>query len=426
MSAYFTIVETPAGFLLLMLALALMLGQTAIFLLSLREHRSRGQQIVAALHLLFGFLLFVIMLESYDLVKYPVPKITRSVIPYSSLFRTLPWLLFVLLEAISAATLTLQLLAYRRYRRTNITPDAIRSTVDLLPEGLCVNATDGTVLLANLKMNALYRKMTGEVLTDSHRLWNWLEKNGEEQNGKRLIHNPEGETWLFSKRRLSVDGRIFERTYAINFTERYRITEELRKKNAHLQNVQRRMKEAVVLSGEMFVEQEEANARAALHNQLGQVLLMDRHWLEHPESTDGTAVATMTRQINSFLLGERKATLPETENGLEQTVLIAKSIGVTVELRGEPPRDGKTLALLGQAIRECAANTVKHAEGDRLFVELRHQTDGLAFSITNNGRPPKGPVVESGGLLSLRRAVETDGGHMELLGAPRFELRIKI
>ena len=33
MSAYFTIVETPAGFLLLMLALALMLGQTVIFLL---------------------------------------------------------------------------------------------------------------------------------------------------------------------------------------------------------------------------------------------------------------------------------------------------------------------------------------------------------------------------------------------------------
>ena len=448
MSAYFSICRTPAGFLLLMLALALLLGQTAAFLLCLRENRSGRRLLAAALHLLAGFLLFVLLLESYDLVKYPAPKITRHTVPFRGLIQSLPWLIYAVSEFISAAILTLQIRSYLRFRRTTVTPDAIRRTVDLLPEGICVGAADGTVLLVNLKMYVLCRELTGEGPADAHGLWTWLEENGEDQSGKRLIRTPAGETWLFTKGTLCVDGGTFDRISAGNVTERYRITEELREKNTRLQDVQRRMKQAVELSGEVFVRQEEANARAALHNQLGQVLLMDRHWLEHPERTDGAAVALLTRQMNRFLLGETGAPAQEAEDGLQRAVRLAKSIGVTVELRGEPPRGGEACAILGQAIREGAANTVKHAEGDRLVVEIlkkggsdlqyaeiRNTTEGpqagnpaegLEIRITNNGRPPRGPVAESGGLLSLRRAVEAAGGQMDLQSVPCFALTLRL
>ena len=121
----------------------------------------------------------------------------------------------------------------------------------------------------------------------------------------------------------------------------------------------------------------EAAARSALHNELGQVLLMGRHYIEHPESTDRAMVALMTRQMNRFLLGESETTRPPEEDALRQAIRLAESIGVTVALSGEAPQEASLRALLAQAIRECAANTVKHAEGDRIEVALGESGQGL-------------------------------------------------
>ena len=151
---------------------------------------------------------------------------------------------------------------------------------------------------------------------------------------------------------------------------------------------------------------------------------MGRHYIEHPESTDAAVVALMTGQMNSFLLGESRA--PETDAGdeLRQALSTAESIGVTVEIKGEPPEEGKKRSLLAAAIRECAANTVKHAEGDRLFVEITEDAAATVITVRNNGRAPKGPVAESGGLLSLRMSAETAGARMSVESQPVFALHI--
>jgi len=280
------------------------------------------------------------------------------------------------------------------------------------------------VRLSNLTMDALCRELTGERLADVRRFWDCLKTNGEDQRGKRLIRTSHGEVWLFSKGAITVDGKEYDRTSAVNVTERYHITEELRDKNQHLRDIQRRMKEAAKLSSEMFVKQEEASARTALHNELGQVLLMGRHYLEHPDTTDADMVAMMTRQMNSFLLGERRAMETDAGDELRHAIQMAASIGVSVEMSGDPPEDNMLRSLLSAAIRECAANAVKHADGDRLFVEIQESGTGTGMTITNNGAPPNGPIAESGGLLSLRRSVEEAGGTMTVQSVPAFSLTI--
>ncbi len=435
MSAYTSILKTSGALMLLMIALALLIGQTTVFLLFLQEKQGRQKVLAAALHLLIGFLLFVIMLDGYDNVNFE--SIPRETVQTGWFLYSLPWLVYALLEGLSAGILLLHLRTYRQYKASTVTPDAIRQTVDLLPEGICVSAADGTALLVNLKMDALCRELTGERLSDSRRLWTYLEQAGEEQEGKRLVHTAQEEVWLFAKDSLVIDGSDYERTSAANVTGQYRITEELREKNVHLQEIQRRMKEAAELSGEIFVKQEEAAARTALHNELGQVLLMGRHYLEHPDSTDASVVALMTRQMNSFLLGERKSPEPEAEDDLDQAIRLAGSIGVTVRLKGDPPAESGLRSLLAQAIRECAANTVKHAEGDELTVilsEVSHASGAEGFhrpapkelivTFTNNGKPPNGPIAESGGLLSLRRIVEAAGGRMDVQSFPAFSLTL--
>ena len=419
MSAFSGILKTPAALLLLLAALLLLLGQTAVFLLSLRE-KKKWLVVLAALHLAVGFVLFVVLLDVHDRVNFPG-------IPWTSnwdadFLYELPWLIYAGIELASALILLWCFLAYRRYRKTRLTPDAIRQTIDLLPEGICVSAPDGTVLLSNLKMDALCRDLLGGRLNDAVRLWDHVTRKGEGQENSFLMRDAKEDVWLFTKETISIDGKDYDRLSAANVTARYRITEELREKNEHLKDIQRRMKEAAELSAEMFVKQEEANARSALHNELGQVLLMGRHYLEHPDTTDGATVALMTRQMNRFLLGEIHTQGTAEEGLLEEAVRMAESIGVTVSFEGDPPEEEPFISLLSLAVRECAANTVKHAEGDRLTVQTEERSGSLRLTFQNNGRPPKGPVAESGGLLTLRRLVEAQGGEMEVQSEPHFSL----
>ena len=421
MSSYFSILDTTGALLLLIAALILLMGQTLVLMLFLPEKQNWRHTAAAGLHLLIGFLVFVNMLDSYGIVNDD--SFPRRSIIYPFLF-FLPWLFYVMAEVLSAGILTFQLLAYTRYRKNTVTSGAIRQTVDLLPEGICISAPDGTVRLSNLTMDALCRELTGERPADVHRLRARLEADGEDQSGKRLIRTSRGEVWLFSKGAITVDGKAYDRTSAVNVTERYHITEELRKKNVHLKEIQRRMKEAAQLSSEMFVKQEAAAARAALHNELGQVLLMGRRYIEHPESTDAATVALMTRQMNRFLLGESEAPEPDAGDEISRAVDMAGSIGVSVDMMGEPPAQDVPRSILAAAIRECAANAVKHAGGDRIFVQVVKTAAGTELTVANNGRPPKGPIAESGGLLSLRRRVEAAGGRMLVQSAPAFSLTL--
>jgi hypothetical protein len=237
---------------------------------------------------------------------------------------------------------------------------------------------------------------------------------------------PDGKTWRFLCGKLTEKGKTYDRTTAMDVTELCCVAEELREKNDRLQEIQRRMKAVSDLSGEMFTAQEEADARAALHNQLGQVLLMGRHYLEHPEYTDENVVRMATREMNHFLLREAETPSEGTDDLLLQTVTLAGSIGVRTDIHGILPDDPGRRALLARIIQECAANTVKHAEGNQLNIHLEEDGQGLVIRVTNNGKPPKNSIVESGGLLALRRSVEKAGGSMRVESLPAFALTVRL
>ena len=93
-----------------------------------------------------------------------------------------------------------------------------------------------------------------------------------------------------------------------------------------------------------------------------------------------------------------------------------------MDILGQFPKDSARRILLARAIQECAANAVKHAEGDRLDIRLEETEESLLVRISNNGKPPRGPVTESTGLLSLRWSVEKAKGSMTVESTPSFAL----
>ena len=405
-------------------SLILAAGSLIALIRSVQARRGRRILLAAGLNLLAGFLLFLVLMDCarFSYLTEPDPRYQA----FQTALFDLPWGLYAAAEVLSASVLVLLLRDDRRYRRNHLTPDAIRETVNLLPEGLCISAPDGTVLLSNLQMDALYRDLTGGTLSDAVRFREYLEENGEKQGAEILAHTAEGAVWRFTAKRMTDSGAEYDQLTASDVTAPYRIMEELRDRNEHLQELQRRMKEVSELSGDMFIAQEEAAARTALHNQLGQVLLMGRHTLEHPDSTDAELVRMATLEMSRFLLREAEAPSESRTDRFQQALALAKSIGVQTEISGPLPENPAYRALLAQAVQECAANAVKHAEGDRLLLLPQENEKEWIIRITNNGRPPEKPVTESGGLLSLRRHTEAAGGAMTVESAPAFALVLRL
>ena len=410
MSALYSIADSLLWYIICIAALILLTGSVSILFRTVFDTREIRPLAFAVINVVFDFALFVVLM---DCNRYVSPVETRTFYPLQCLFFELPWIFYAGFEIVSGVLLLICSRDNMKYRKEYLTRDAMIEAVNLLPEGISISGMDGSVRLANLRMNDLCKSMTGELYTDAVRFWSYIEKEGKEQGGQFLVRTKDNKVWLFEKDIFEVGEYDYEQITASDVTERYKIIDELEAKNEHLQDIQRRMKAVTDLSGDMFVAQEEADARAALHNQLGQVLLMGRHY---------NMVYMATVQMNRFLLGESEEPYSGEEDEMDMAVAMANSIGVCVEMNGEAPVDKLLRKILATVVTECAANTVKHAEGDKITVEVSENS----VSVTNNGKPPKGKITESGGLLSLRRNVENEGGEMFLEYDPVFRLTITL
>ncbi len=423
MTSLYYIADTPLWYFICVIALFLFVGSMAVTYRAFRDRRNRGPIIIAMLNLTLISILLVVLTDCGRSLQ---PEEFREYSMFQRELFELPYLIYGGVELLTGVVLVSMSLEGSKYRLKNITVEAIQQAVDALPEGILIGSEDGVVRLSNLRINLLSRQLTGKVLIDVNKFWSYVVKEGKEQGDNYLLRLPSNEVWLFKNEEISGLDKTYYQITASNVTEQYAIIEELEQKNEHLQDIRRRMKAVSELSGDMFIAQEEADARAALHNQLGQVLLMGRHYLSHNDVTDPKMVYAATTQMNRFLLGEAEEPYEGEEDVFSQAVSMANSIGVKVDIKGNEPQAESARKILAQAVTECAANTVKHAEGDLVTVTILDEDEEVIIRIINNGKPPKGVIRESGGLLSLRRNVEAAVGAMKIEYEPDFVLELKL
>ena len=419
MNGLVNIAGTWIWYVICVAALILFVGSLAVLFGFLMDKRRVAPVIIVLLNLLMTGVVIVVLM---DCGHYMHVTNTDAYKAFQTVMFEVPYQIYLMVELLSCVALFAMIVEGAKYRTDNVTPDSIQQAIDALPDGISISSKDGIVRLSNLKINTLSRALTGKVLTNAELFWDTVIKNGKEQGGSYLVDLQDNEVWLFTKEDINIDGTDYDQITSMNVTERYKIIRELEEKHGHLQDIRRRMKEVSDLSGDMFIAQEEADARAALHNQLGQVLLMGRYYINHQDITDPKMVYAATRQMNQFLLGEAKEPYQGEEDSIVQAVSMAGSIGIKVVMNGPAPENNDVRKILSKAITECAANTIKHAEGNTVTIDMSADNGRTLISITNNGKPPKGEITESGGLLSLRRDVENLGGSVQIESEPEFNL----
>ena len=183
-------------YLLTLAPLVLVIGGLVLLIRAVRACRSRRILLYTGLNLIVSFVLFLILM---DCARYAyLTEADPRYMPFQVALFRLPWLPYALAEAVCTCIFALLAGDDLRYRRGHLTVDAIRETLDLLPEGICICAPDGTVLLSNLQMSTLCRALTGRTLSDGNRFRQMLEETGEKQDSGILAHTSDGKTWPHS------------------------------------------------------------------------------------------------------------------------------------------------------------------------------------------------------------------------------------
>ena len=425
MTALRSMTEMRVGRLLVSSAVFLLALQIFICLQAQRQHRYKRIVWLHLLHVVCGFCLTVCLLDGiYGLPNPDIPY--GRIAPVVHLLFSLPWRVILAAEFVSAALLVFSYRRNLRYAKSHLLPSSMKEAMDLLPAGICFGDKSGAVVLTNLKMNEDCRSITGARLTDTDSFWQELCERGEDQNGQKLVKTAGGEVLLFARNTITVDGKAYTQIVSSDITGQYRITAELSEKNDKLKDIQIRMKAYQVKAADMVISREIQNARRIVHDDVGHALLAASYYFEHPENGNEAVLFSMMRHTNDMLLRETEQPDDMEHDRYLDALKMANAIGVRVEQSGKAPHAGAARDILGQVIGECAANTAKHAEGDRLFVTVKETESVYSFIVTNNGAPPKEPIIETGGLMSLRNIVEKAGGTLNIPSVPSFRLSVTL
>ena len=422
MTPFGEIVYMGPGDIIRVCSLLLSFIQLFLVISAFRLHRSTVYKSFALTHFLVGFFILLVMMDGTFQPEQVHSRIVMKAYEVPAAF-------FAALQMISFIILAVFGADLWKYAKNHLNEGAVKETIDLLPAGICFGEEKGTAAMVNVRMNELSREKTGHRLRNTEEFWIKIKEQAKEakdegSSGKLLL--VDGETaWLFEKGAVEADHEKYEQIIATDISERYRLTRELEDKNVRLKEMQRRLSAYSAETDKIIISQEILNAKATIHDEVGQVLLTAKYYMDHPERMNEEALLHVLRQSNAYLLKEAEEDDLKRDRCWE-ALQMAETIGIKVIQNGSAPSGRRERDILGAAVRECAANTAKHAMGDQLYLDISRENGKLVFVLTNNGRPPQGTLREAGGLLSLRKMTEEAGGEMTVESQPFFRLTIKI
>lgn len=321
------------------------------------------------------------------------------------------------------------------FRRERIGRASIKESLDNLPSGICFADQSGLVILSNRQMYRLCYTLMGVDLQHISELLDALEKPqagiqsvGADTNVYRF---PEGKVWKFTQSSITdADGNAYTQVLAVDVTALYEKEDELQQENRRLEEVNARARNLYAQLDNIVREEENFAVKTHVHDEMGELLGLTRNMLTQRELPPERLKALGKRweHIGDTLgaVGKQDGDAFDSDKTLAELTEGIAGIGVALHVRGEFPQKSGAAYLLTAAVRECAINTVRHAKGREMTVELTKTPHALTASITNDGLAPAGEVIEGGGLSALRRRIEGTGGSMQVESTPRFRLVITL
>ena len=312
------------------------------------------------------------------------------------------------------------------FRKNTITYSSIKQGVDKLSSGLCFYQRGGRVVLANKCMNDLCFAIVGRDLQNAALFWEILSGGEVKAEIERLSYGnrpnfrlPDGNVWTFACEELNG----FHQITAANTTQIQSVTDALKEKNIELAALNLRLRKHGENVDELTRSRERLETKTRIHGELGQALLSTRRFLLYEQGEQQSLLQMWQRNIAML---RKEAEVKEREQPLDMLTRIAAATGIVIERVGELPSSEDVQKLFVQAAAEALTNAVSHAQAKKLYIELKESAHEFTVCFHNDGDVPNGEITEGGGLGSLRKKIESEGGTMTVKAAPKFSLIVTI
>ena len=331
------------------------------------------------------------------------------------------FVLFCIITAVlAAAAVTAEL-----FNRSRKRAKPLLSGLDRMSVGICFYNDNGRPVLINEKMKTIMAAAFKEgVRPDNIRSSKLKDGCSAVSDGDRtFLILPDKTVWDIRRGKIKLGKKIYDECTCYEVTELYGKRLELQRRNAHLSAVNEKIREYSKNLDSMIREKELLDAKIKIHDDVGRALLSLRAYLDRQEK-DRDQLVDLWHVTVSVL---RRETAPDrSANRMEALRQAAEAVGVTLHFDGEIPDNAGASEITATAVRECLTNTVKHAGGENLYISTYDDGFEYMIKIKNDGKPPDKPIVETGGLRTLRKAVIRRGGSMETEWKNGFSLTIRL
>ena len=402
---------------ILILFLAFCFGAYLLFLLRLRKKQKTTALTVLAMAV-SGILMILYTAEARaNLRSLSVPTVADWLCGKSVLLPVV----------VSLAILAMELVIFqdeRRFRKNTITRSSIKEGIDKISSGLCFYQKGGRVILANQRINTLCFQIVGRDLQNAQIFWDLL-RSGDPIPGVRRIASgdqpvfqlTDGSVWTFSCKEIE---DIFQLS-AAQTTQIHAVTEELKQKNIELEALNLRLRKYGENVDELTRAKERLETKSRIHSELGQALLASRRYLVNEGSCENIP---LEQWRSSIAMLRKEAEQRDAEKPLEMLQRIAASTGIATQITGALPVAEDIQKLFVEAAAEALTNAISHAKAKILYIDLTETEGAFSASFRNDGNPPQGVITEGGGLGSLRKKLEREGGTMTVSSRPDFVLAV--
>ncbi len=346
----------------------------------------------------------------------------------SDVIDKVPLWTFIVAAAVIVIQLTIYFILIKNYSLNHLSEMSVKESFDKLPLGVSFYDEKGLPLLINEEMNELSIKIVGHALLNGLTFYDNLQNNKVLENvtiinEDALVVIFDDLVYTFKQYVHHINKKVVYELIATNITELYKLTKTYKEKNKTLEIINLRMKKYSENILEYTKEKEILNAKMSIHDQLGKLLLITKKRLNEPTSLDVNELVNEWNQIlDIFLYKEEKNV-----NNVDLLINVGKDVGVDIKIKGNVFESGSVNEkILLVAIHECLTNTVSHAKGKNMQVEIISSNTSFIITITNDGFPPQHKITEGGGLSALRTIVEREHGVMIIKSLPKFKLEIKL
>lgn len=338
-----------------------------------------------------------------------------------------------ILLLLTAATVIEALFIYdiNRRERTAITPMSVKEAMDTMPMGILFDAPGAPALLTNYAMHDIYAKATDQVLTAGVEFRERLETGDLLPDCRvvplgegRLLVLPDNMAYLLTECDVPYEKYTVHMMTAADISELYAKTRELEQMQKHVKALSEKLAKVNQEIVATTAAREILNARVKIHDTFGNNLLAITRYLTYggTEAQKVELMASLRTDI-SFLKNDRERKAQD-----EYTLLFdtARRLGLTIHIRGTLPGEDPQKHIVATAMHESMTNTLRHAHGDTLTVDVTENDGTYQITIINNGEQPTAEITEKGGLVSLRELCERAGGRMTIRSVPELVLQLTL